>query len=119
MIIIFGIWIRRITKMEFGLFEFSDQLNKYFRGELTKNELGMWGEKAFYDLLKGGYIENKKIVLYPFLKTVSKFHIEENDAEDHVVHPAKLSLLPQRPAGDGGGLCRASRVSPGADRARR
>ena len=48
--------------MEFGLFEFSDQLNKYFRGELTKNELGMWGEKAFYDLLKGGYIENKKIV---------------------------------------------------------
>ena len=22
--------------MEFGLFEFSDQLNKYFRGELTK-----------------------------------------------------------------------------------
>lgn len=68
--------------MEFGLFEFSDQLNKYFRGELTKNELGMWGEKAFYDLLKGGYIENKKIVLYPFLKTVSKFHIEENDAED-------------------------------------
>ena len=52
--------------MEFGLFEFSDQLNKYFRGELTKNELGMWGEKAFYDLLKGGYIENKKIkeILY-------------------------------------------------------
>ena len=49
--------------MEFGLFEFSDQLNKYFRGELTKNELGMWGEKAFYDLLKGGYIENKKIDL--------------------------------------------------------
>ena len=50
--------------MEFGLFEFSDQLNKYFRGELTKNELGMWGEKAFYDLMKGGYIENKKKLFY-------------------------------------------------------
>jgi len=68
--------------MEFDLYEFSGRLNKYFDGELTKNDLGTWSERAFYDLLKGGYIENKKIVLYPFLKTASRFHIEENDAED-------------------------------------
>jgi len=68
--------------MKFDLYEFSGRLNKYFHGELTKNDLGTWCEKAYYDLLKGGYVENKKIFLYPFLKTVSRFHIEENDAED-------------------------------------
>lgn len=72
--------------MEFDLYELSDKINKYFYGEISKSDLGTWGEKAFYALLKGEYVENKKIVLYPFLKIVSRIHLEENDIAD--VYPS-------------------------------
>lgn len=68
--------------MEYDINELRKRIDSYFLGTLSKEELGRWAEKAYYDLLKGGYIEQKKIVLYPFLKTISQFYIESNDMED-------------------------------------
>lgn len=58
------------------------KLEKYFNGELEKEELGIWAERAYYDVLKGGYLEIQKVVLYPFLKTLSRFHIQADDVRD-------------------------------------
>lgn len=68
--------------MEFDAKTLKEKLNCYFKGEITQGDLGEWANKAYYDILKGGYIETKKIVIYPFLKTISTFHVEENDKED-------------------------------------
>lgn len=68
--------------MKYDINELREKIDNYFLGTLSKEELGRWAEKAYYDLLKGGYIEQKKIVLYPFLKTISQFNIENNDIED-------------------------------------
>lgn len=68
--------------MKYDINELREKIDSYFLGTLSKEELGRWAEKAYYDLLKGGYIEKKKIVLYPFLKTISQFYIENNDIED-------------------------------------
>ena len=56
--------------MEFDLYELSDKINKYFYGEISKSDLGTWGEKAFYALLKGEYVENKKIFVSVFKNCV-------------------------------------------------
>ncbi|MCX4300091.1 MAG: hypothetical protein OSJ73_24300 [Lachnospiraceae bacterium] len=68
--------------MEYDINKLRKKLNSYFLGEISKQNLGEWAGKAYYDLLKGGYIECKKIIIYPFLKTISTFHIEANDAMD-------------------------------------
>lgn len=68
--------------MKYDINELREKIDSYFLGTLSKEELGRWAEKAYYDLLKGGYIEQKKIELYPFLKTISQFYIENNDIED-------------------------------------
>lgn len=68
--------------MKYDINELREKIDSYFLGTLSKEELGRWAENAYYDLLKGGYIEQKKIVLYPFLKTISQFSIENNDIED-------------------------------------
>lgn len=68
--------------MEYDVNELKIKVDEYFLGRLTKENLGKWAEKAYYELLKGGYVEKKKVVLYPFLKIISKFHIESNDIED-------------------------------------
>lgn len=49
---------------------------------MSKKDIGKWAENAYYDLLKGSYVETSKIVLYPFLKTLSRIHIDNNDTED-------------------------------------
>lgn len=68
--------------MEFDTNELIEKIDSYFLGETTKEELGDWANKAYYDLLKGGYIEKKKIVIYPFLKVISTFHLKEDDIRD-------------------------------------
>lgn len=68
--------------MEFNANELMKKIDDYFAGKITKTDLGNWVNKAYYDLLKGGYIENEKIVIYPFLKVISTFHLKENDKAD-------------------------------------
>lgn len=68
--------------MKFETNELRVKLDEYFSGILSKKDLGEWAKKAYYDLLKGSYVEIEKVVMYPFLKTISTFHIEENDKED-------------------------------------
>lgn len=68
--------------MKYGIMEFREQVNGFFNRTVSRKELGEWAQRAYYDLLKGAYIEKEKIVLYPFLKTVSQFHIKEDDIRD-------------------------------------
>ena len=68
--------------MEFDARILGEKLNCYFRGEVSKGDLGEWASKAYHDILRGGYVETEKIVIYPFLKIISTFHIEVNDKED-------------------------------------
>lgn len=46
--------------MEYDINKLRKKLNSYFLGEISKQNLGEWAGKAYYDLLKGGYIECKK-----------------------------------------------------------
>lgn len=68
--------------MKYNIDTLRKNINNYFSGTISNKELGKWAEEAYYDLLKGSYVETRKIILYPFLKTISKFHIESNDIED-------------------------------------
>lgn len=68
--------------MDYNINELRIKIDGYFNGTVTKNELGSWASFRYYDLLTGGSIECDKIILYPFLKMVSEFHIEEDDAKD-------------------------------------
>lgn len=72
----------RNTMMEYNAKKLLKKVEGYFTGEISKTELGRWANFAYYDLLKGSYIENEKIVIYPFLKVISTFHRMENDQED-------------------------------------
>lgn len=68
--------------MEYDIRELREKVDNYFLGKLPKELLGRWAEKAYYDLLRGGYVEKSKIVLYPFLKIISTLHVESNDLDD-------------------------------------
>lgn len=68
--------------MQYNINELRNKIDSYFVGALSKKELGEWAGQAYYDILKGSCVENKKIVLYPFVKTLSSFHIKSNDLED-------------------------------------
>lgn len=68
--------------MEYGIKELNKYLHCYFAGNIGKEELGKWAENAYLDLLKGGYIEKRKIVIYPFLKVISRIHIEKSEIKD-------------------------------------
>lgn len=68
--------------MLYDINELCNRVDDYFCGTLSKTDLGKWAENAYYDLLKGGYIETKKIVLYPFLKTLASIHVPTNDVKD-------------------------------------
>ena len=48
--------------MKFDVHELQAKLDYYFTGKLSKRELGEWANKAYYDILKGGYIEIEKFV---------------------------------------------------------
>lgn len=68
--------------MDFDLQELKEKIDLYFAGNLSKNSLGEWCKCAYHDLLTGEYIEQKKIVIYPFLKTLSTLHIQKDDLRD-------------------------------------
>lgn len=55
------------------------KLNQYFKGELSREELGLWAMKLYYELMKGEYIQLEKLQVYHFLKTISTFHVIPND----------------------------------------
>lgn len=61
---------------------FKERVEGYFAGSVSRKELGKWAERAYYDMLSGGYVERKKIVLYPFLRTISRFYVDEDDVKD-------------------------------------
>lgn len=72
--------------MNYSKSDLKKKIENYLNGTLAKDDLGGWGERAYYDLLKGGYIEQKKMAVYPFLKKVSRIHVPVNDVED--VYPS-------------------------------
>lgn len=59
-----------------------EKLDFYFEGMLSKESLGKWAEKEYYEMIKGRYIELQRLIVYPFLKTISKIHIVENEIKD-------------------------------------
>lgn len=68
--------------MEYNAKKLLKKIDDYFAGVISKADLGEWANSAYYDLLKGGYVENEKIVIYPFIKVISTFHLKENDKDD-------------------------------------
>ena len=68
--------------MNFEIYELKKRIAYYQSGVCGKKELGIWAEEAYYDLMKGGFLETKKLVLLPFLKVVSKIHIRDNERLD-------------------------------------
>lgn len=68
--------------MEYNTKTLCKKIDDYFAGIISRTSLGEWAKSAYYDLLKGGYIECEKIAIYPFLKIISTFHIEENEKAD-------------------------------------
>ena len=57
--------------MEYDAKILLQRIDDYFTGIISKTDLGKWANKAYYDILKGGYVENEKIVIYPFVKVIS------------------------------------------------
>lgn len=68
--------------MKFNVHELQVKLDYYFTGKISKTELGQWANKAYYDVLKGGYVEIEKITIYPLLKILSTFHVEADERND-------------------------------------
>lgn len=59
-----------------------DLLKKYFDQIITKEELGDWAEKKYFDLLKGDYIIIDNLKIYHFLRTLSRFNVIPDDIKD-------------------------------------
>lgn len=72
--------------MEYCLEILKTKVNDYLSGKLEKKKLGKWGKEAYYDLLRGGYTEKDKIIIYPFLKTVSQIGLQVDEKND--IYPA-------------------------------
>lgn len=68
--------------MDFKIEDLKERVEKYFFGNLSKEELGKWANELYYDLLRGEYLEVKKIVAYPFLRKLSTIHIKEDETKD-------------------------------------
>lgn len=68
--------------LDFDIYDIKKKIDNYFLGNESKEELGKWAKIAYYDLLKGEYLQMEKIVSYPFLKVISNYHIEEEDIKD-------------------------------------
>lgn len=69
-------------RMEYCLEKLKKNIDDYLDEKSSKEELGNWGKKAYYDLLKGGYTKIDKIVIYPFLKIISQINLEEDELND-------------------------------------
>lgn len=59
-----------------------EKINLYFEGKIEKYDLGLWGMKAYYELMKGDYIEIEKLKIYHFLKMISTIHTEADAIAD-------------------------------------
>lgn len=68
--------------MEYCLEILKRKIDDYFNATLEEKELGKWGKEAYYDLMRGGYIKKDKIIIYPFLKTVSRIGLEIDEMND-------------------------------------
>ena len=77
--------------MKFDVHELQAKLDYYFTGKLSKRELGEWANKAYYDILKGGYIEIEKVTIYPLLKILSTFHLEVDERID--IYPCTEEII--------------------------
>lgn len=75
--------------MEYCLEMVKKKVNGYLDGSLSKEALGKWGKSAYYDLLRGGYLKKDKIILYPFIKTISQVNIKTEEEND--IYPASRS----------------------------
>lgn len=52
-----------------------EKISLYFGGKIKKYDLGLWAMEAYYELMKGDYIEIEKLKIYHFLKIISTFHM--------------------------------------------
>lgn len=59
-----------------------EKISLYFGGKIKKYDLGLWAMEAYYELMKGDYIEIEKLKIYHFLKIISTFHMPANDIAD-------------------------------------
>lgn len=59
------------------------KIGSYLKQEITRRTLGRWAESAYFDLLRGEYIENDKLALYPFVKIMADTYVatQEKTAE--------------------------------------
>lgn len=61
-----------------------EMLNKYFDKRIKKEELGIWAEKIYYTLVKGDYIIVENLMIYHFIRTLSRCHIiPDNSKEEY------------------------------------
>ena len=68
--------------MRYNLAVLNEQIDMYFSKKISSDELGQWAKTAYYDLLKGGYIEVDKLYSYPFIKEVTSLYSCSNEKED-------------------------------------
>jgi len=61
---------------------FKCQLNDYFNGKQTKEELGSWAKREYYKILTGDCCIIEMLAVYKYLKIISSFHLEVNDIKD-------------------------------------
>lgn len=62
--------------------QLEQKIDQYYHKIITKHELGLWSMQAYYELMKGEYIEIDKLQIYHFLRTISTFHQIPNDIAD-------------------------------------
>lgn len=68
--------------MDFDLNELKRRVNNYFEEHESREEIGQWAQRNYYDLLRGEYLEIEKIVGYPFLKLLSTVHVVPDEIRD-------------------------------------
>ena len=61
-------------------------LNSYYEGKTTKEELSLWAKKIYYGMLLGDSIIIEKLLIYNFVRIISRFDMVPNDAKDD--HPS-------------------------------
>ena len=74
--------------MESNLTILNNKIKDYLLEHISKTEFADWAEDIYIDIIKGGFLEINKLILYPFVKTFSNISVAENDIED--VFPCSL-----------------------------
>lgn len=57
-------------------------IHKYSSGELSKEELGIWAEKAYCNFLINNFLTIENIYTYPFIRTLSTLNTVPDDKGD-------------------------------------